>query len=47
MRFRATEQSHAPQQIYRHEHAEMGEMDVFLVPAGLDAVGMRYDAVFS
>jgi hypothetical protein len=35
-----------PQRIYRVEHAALDAMDVFLVPIGPDAVGMRYEAVF-
>ncbi len=47
LRFRAQERSARPQQIYPLEHAALGTMEVFLVPAGPDAVGMIYDAVFS
>ena len=36
-----------PQLIYSLEHATLGTLEVFLVPVGPDAVGMRYDAVFS
>jgi hypothetical protein len=36
-----------PQRIYRMRHAELGEIDLFLVPLGLDARGMRYEAVFN
>ena len=36
-----------PQQIYRIEHAELGALDIFLVPIGPDAHGMRYEAVFT
>jgi hypothetical protein len=36
-----------PQQIYRMRHAELGEIDLFLVPRGPDARGMRYEAVFN
>ncbi len=36
-----------PQRIYRVEHAELGALDIFLVPIGADASGMRYQAVFS
>ena len=35
------------QSIYRVEHEEMGEMDIFLVPVALDAQGFRYEAVYS
>ena len=36
-----------PQRIYRLEHPELGALDVFLVPIGHDAGGMRYEAVFN
>ncbi len=36
-----------PQRIYRMEHAEMGVFELFLVPIGPDAEGMRYEAVFT
>ena len=35
------------QQICRLEHAEMGALDIFLVPVEHDAKGVRYEAVFS
>ena len=35
-----------PQQIYRLEHDELGAFDLFIVPIGPDAHGMRYEAVF-
>jgi hypothetical protein len=35
-----------PQRIYRLEHAEMGALELFLVPLGPDAEGTRYEAVF-
>lgn len=36
-----------PQATYRLEHAEMGAMDIFLVPVGPQAGGMGYEAVFT
>ncbi len=45
--FRSNERSHVPQRIYRLEHPVLGALDVFMVPLGPDAIGMRYDAVFS
>jgi hypothetical protein len=36
-----------PQRIYRVEHAELGSLDIFLVPLGPDNVGQRYEAVFT
>ena len=34
------------QHIYRLEHPEMGALDIFLVPRGLQAGRMRYEAIF-
>jgi hypothetical protein len=45
-RFRAREREVLPQQIYLLEHASLGGLELFLVPAGPDGVGMLYDAVF-
>lgn len=45
--FRAAVKGHAPQGIYRIEHEALGALDVFLVPIGPDAVGMRYEAIFN
>ncbi|HEX2091023.1 MAG TPA: hypothetical protein VHG28_01425 [Longimicrobiaceae bacterium] len=36
-----------PQRIYRMENEGMGAFDLFLVPIGPDAGGMRYEAVFT
>jgi hypothetical protein len=36
-----------PQRIFRVDHAELGSMDIFLVPVGPDAKGMRLEAVFN
>jgi hypothetical protein len=41
------ERRHAPQQIYTVRHAELGPMEIFLVPIGPDEGGMRYEAVFT
>ncbi len=41
------ERRHAPQGTYRLTHAELGTLEVFLVPIGPDAAGMRYEAVFN
>ena len=35
------------QGIFRVEHPQHGDMDLFLTPKGFDGVGMRYEAVFS
>jgi len=45
--FRSDPDHHAvSQQIFRVDHAELGALDIFLVPIGPDASGMRYQAVF-
>jgi hypothetical protein len=36
-----------PQATYRLEHGELGMLELFLVPIGPDADGMRYEAAFA
>ncbi|MBK9062174.1 MAG: hypothetical protein IPL89_03130 [Acidobacteria bacterium] len=36
-----------PQRIWPLEHAALGTLEIFLVPIGPDAEGMRYEAVFN
>jgi uncharacterized protein DUF6916 len=36
-----------PQRTHRLEHADLGALDIFLVPLGPDSEGMRYEAVFA
>jgi hypothetical protein len=36
-----------PQTTYRLAHPEMGEFEVFLVPIGQEADGVRYEAVYN
>jgi hypothetical protein len=36
-----------PQQIYALRHDALGELEIFLVPVGRDAEGVRYQAVFN
>jgi hypothetical protein len=36
-----------PQQIHPLEHDTLGAFDLFLVPLGPDAEGMRYEAIFA
>jgi hypothetical protein len=36
-----------PQRTYALEHASLGRLEIFLVPIGPDASGMRYEAVFN
>jgi len=45
--FRAPAEAPAAQGMYRLEHAELGEMDLFLVPVKKDAAGLYYEAVFN
>lgn len=45
--FRAADETYLPQKIYRLENAEMGTLDLFLVPVGPDKHGMRFEAVFT
>jgi hypothetical protein len=45
--FRGGPEPPLPQRIYRLEHAELGALDVFLVPLGPDETGQRYEAVFT
>ncbi len=35
------------QRIYRLTHAEMDDLDIFIVPLGVDAEGARYEAIFT
>jgi hypothetical protein len=45
--FRSALPKAAPQATYTVKHAEMGTMDVFLVPVGPKDGGMCYEAVFN
>ena len=45
--FRGPRNGILPQRIYRVEHDGLGTLDLFLVPIGPDALGMRYEAVFN
>ena len=45
--FREAGPAYLPQRIYTIEHAALGRLDLFLVPIGPDAVGMRYQAIFN
>ena len=36
-----------PQRIYRLEHNGLGQLEIFLVPAGKDAQGVTYCATFN
>ena len=45
--FRAPRDAQLAQRIHRLEHDALGAFELFLVPIGLDAEGMRYEAVFT
>ena len=45
--FREAGRAYLPQRTYTLEHAALGRLDLFLVPIGPDAVGMRYQAIFN
>jgi hypothetical protein len=45
--FRGPKNVYLPQRIYRFEHDEMGTLEIFIVPIGPDAVGMRFEAIFN
>ena len=45
--FRGRDRGHVPQATYRLESPDLGDLEVFLVPIGPDAVGMRYEAIFN
>lgn len=45
--FRGAPRPILPQSIYSVEHETMGALEIFLVPIGPDAQGMRYEAVFN
>jgi len=36
-----------PQRIYRFEHQDLGAFEIFIVPIGRDADGVRYEAIFT
>ena len=38
---------HLPQGLYKLEHDQMGEFDIFLVPVERNEHGFRYEAVFN
>lgn len=45
--FRGPVEPWLEQQICAVEHAELGRLELFLVPLGPDGKGMRYEAVFT
>jgi hypothetical protein len=40
-------EAHLPQGTYHLHHTSLGSLDLFLVPLGPDAQGMRYEAIFT
>jgi hypothetical protein len=45
--FRSSASGYIPQGTYTFEHDKLGVFDLFLVPIGPDAIGMRYEVVFN
>lgn len=45
--FRGRQDQFLPQQTYDFHHTDLGEMQIFLVPIGLDGKGYRYEAIFN
>lgn len=45
--FLGPEEPVLPQAIRRLEHSSLGELEIFLVPIGRGADGVRYEAVFN
>ena len=44
--FEAPPEPPLPQRIYRLQHAQLGSLDLFLVPVARSATGLHYEAVF-
>jgi hypothetical protein len=45
--FRGPRSPYVRQGTHRLEHDEIGTLEIFLVPVGPDAAGMRYEAIFT
>ena len=45
--FRGPQEPRLPQRIYRLDHDGLGTLELFLVPVGRDAQGVRYEAIFT
>ncbi len=45
--FRGPAEPVLAQAIYPLEHAQVGTLEIFVVPLGVDAGGARYEAIFS
>ena len=47
LRFRVPAPSVLPQQVFPLRHEQLGTLEIFLVPLGQDADGVRYEAIFA
>ena len=47
LEFRLPIRSVLPQRIYRLEHPQLGTLNIFLVPIGMDQAGLQLQAVFN
>ena len=47
LEFTDPDPEHVAQQTVNVDHADLGEFDLFIVPLGPSADGMRYEAVFT
>ena len=47
LRFRGPRERILEQAIYRLEHAELGALEIFIVPIGRDATSTTYQAIFT
>jgi len=47
LHFRGPREPLLPQSIYRLEHAELGALEIFVVPVGRDAESTTYEAIFT
>ena len=47
LRFRVPLETVLPQQVFPLRHEQLGTLEIFLVPIGQDAGGVRYEAVFA
>ena len=45
--FRGAQTPQLEQQVVRLEHETLGVLEMFLVPVGLDAAGVQYEAIFN
>jgi hypothetical protein len=45
--FRGPSSTFLQQAMYRFQHAEIGDLDLFIVPIGRDEHGLYYEAVFN